>query len=158
MPSGAGVNGAGSCIRYRLPLASTTILDIGLTQVPLRSPITRDAQDIRCGSSSLRRHSVNTDPYQGSDEIQLEPMIAPQAPQYSSTRLLSFCILLSPQAGQGGRPFSLGATLGPVRRFFLRGTYQPDFGFLTFGILVTRYDIVGSLKTLADRECEGVVR
>ena len=65
---------------------------------------------------------------------ELEPMIAPQAPQYSSTRLLSRCMDHSPQAGQGGRPRSLGATLGPVRRFFLRGTNQPFFGFRTFGM------------------------
>ena len=85
-------------------------------------------------------------------------MIAPQAPQYNSTRLLSFCIDHSPQAGQGGRPFSLGATLGPIRRFFLRGIYHPPLGFLTFGILSDILDIRGCLKTLLHHYCEVIVQ
>ena len=46
-------------------------------------------------------------------------------------------MLHSPQAGQGGKPPSLGATKGPRRFFFLVGRNQPFFGRLTFGTLTT---------------------
>ena len=57
----------------------------------------------------------------------------------------------SPQAGQGGNPLSLGATLGPERGFFFLGIYHPLFGFLTFGILFLAPDKQRSLETLLDR-------
>ena len=61
-------------------------------------------------------------------------MIAPQAPQYNSLFVLSLCMLHLPQAGHGGRPFSLALTRGPLRGFFLLGLNQPFFGRFTFGI------------------------
>lgn len=61
--------------------------------------------------------------------------MAPQEPQYNSFLLASFCILHSPQAGQGGNPLSLGGIIGPRRGFFLLGRNQPFFGLLTLGNL-----------------------
>ena len=72
--------------------------------------------------------------------------IAPQEPQKISFRLLSFCILHSPQAGQGGRPRSLGATKGPRRGFFFESRNQPFFGLLTFGIISPVLPEVASFK------------
>ena len=60
-------------------------------------------------------------------------MIAPQAPQYNSLFVLSLCMLHLPQAGHGGRPFSLALTRGPLRGFFLLGLNQPFLGRFTFG-------------------------
>lgn len=72
--------------------------------------------------------------------------MAPHEPQKISLRLLSFCILHSPHAGQGGKPLSLGATKGPRRGFFFEGRNQPFFGLLTFGTVSPVLRDVQSLK------------
>jgi len=99
-----------------------------LSLVPLRSPITRGARSARCGSSSLRRTVER-----GSSVWNLAHMIAPHAPQYNSLFSLSLCMLHLPHAGQGGKPFSLALTRGPLRGFFLFGLNQPFLGRFTFG-------------------------
>jgi hypothetical protein len=99
-----------------------------LSLVPLRSPITRGARSARCGSSSLRR-SVE----RGGGVWNVAHMIAPHAPQYNSLFVLSLCMLHLPQAGHGGKPFSLALTRGPLRGFFLFGLNQPFLGRFTFG-------------------------
>ena len=99
-----------------------------LSLVPLRSPITRGARSARCGSSSLRRTDER-----GGGVWNVAHMIAPHAPQYNSLFVLSLCMLHLPQAGHGGKPFSLALTRGPLRGFFLFGLNQPFLGRFTFG-------------------------
>ncbi len=69
----------------------------------------------------------------GSGVWNLAHSIAPHEPQYNSLFALSLCMLHWPQAGHGGRPFSLGLTRVPMRGFFLSGLNQPFFGRFTFG-------------------------
>ena len=103
--------------------------NLDLPIVPLRSPITRGARSARCGSSSLRR-----DEREGGRVLGLlAHSIAPHEPQYNSLFALSLCMLHWPQAGHGGRPFSLGLTRVPMRGVFLSGLNQPFFGRFTFG-------------------------
>ena len=73
--------------------------------------------------------------------------MAPQEPQYNSRRVLSFCMVHWPHAGQGGSPFTFGLTLGPCLGRLLRGTNQPFLGRFTFG-MITSPAGRGPLKTL----------
>jgi len=60
--------------------------------------------------------------------------IAPQDPQYNSLRLLSLCMAHKLHAGQGGNPFSLAFTDGPLKIRFLVILNHPFFGIRTFGM------------------------